>query len=142
MDMVNKRSQVSSWLEGGEQGVTEKDQHPLSLAGPKNKQKKREKLPLAWATGETVSSSENQFQFEKTKSEQRNFVDRVRYLWPSGQYRGWGWRGLQEEVRVVHAWKHMGWGKCGNLRILAFAEPNWDPGYTGISLDDVSGRLW
>jgi beta-glucosidase len=47
MDMVNKRSQVSSWLEGGGQGVTEKDQHPLSLAGPKNKQKKREKLPLA-----------------------------------------------------------------------------------------------
>ena len=36
----------------------------------------------------------------------------------------------------------MGWGKCGNLRILAFAEANWDPGYTGISLDDVSGRLW
>ena len=42
MDMVSKRSQVSSWLEGGEWGVTEKDQHPLSLAGTKNKQKKRE----------------------------------------------------------------------------------------------------
>lgn len=59
MDMVSKRSQVSSWLEGGEWGVTEKDQHPLSLAGTKNKQKKREKSPLAWATGETASSSEN-----------------------------------------------------------------------------------
>lgn len=59
MDMVSERSQVSSWLEGEEYGVTEEDQHPLSLAGPRNKQKKREKSPLAWATGETVSSSEN-----------------------------------------------------------------------------------
>ena len=64
------------------------------------------------------------------------------YLWPSGQYRGWSWRGLQEEVRAVHAWKHMGWRKCGNLKILAFTEANWNPGYTAISLDDVSGRLW
>lgn len=57
--MVGKRSQVSSWLAGGERGGTEEGQHPLSLTGPKNKQKKREKSPLAWATGETVSSSEN-----------------------------------------------------------------------------------
>ena len=39
--MVGKRSQVSSWLEGGAWGRTEEGQHPLSLAGPKNKQKRK-----------------------------------------------------------------------------------------------------
>lgn len=58
VDMVSERSQVSSWLEGEEWGVTEEDQHSLTCRA-QDKQKKREKSPLAWATGETVSSSEN-----------------------------------------------------------------------------------
>lgn len=35
-----------------------------------------------------------------------------------------------------------GMGKCGNLRLLAFTEANWDARHTGIRLDDVSGKLW
>lgn len=82
------------------------------------------------------------FQFEKTKGEWRNFVERVLDTYdPVDSSRDGGGEG-HERVRVVHAWNHTGWRKCGNLRILAFTEANWDPGYPGISLDDVSGRLW
>ena len=112
------------------------------LQGPRISRRKDKNHHLHGLQEKQCLHVKTMFQFEKTGNERRNFVERVLDIYdPVGSSRDGGGEG-RKRVRVVHAWNHMGWGKCGNLRILAFTEANWDPGYTGISLDDVSSRLW
>lgn len=120
VDMVSEEESSKQLARGRGSGVTEEDQHLSDLQGPGQAEEKRKNQHLHGLQEKQCLQVKTRFQFEKTKSEQRSFVERVRYLWPSGQYRGCSWRGLQEEVRVVHAWKHMGWRKCGNLKICIY----------------------
>lgn len=50
------------------------------------------------------------FQFEKTRSERRNFVERVLDICDPVNSSGDGGGEGRKRVRVVHAWNHMGWG--------------------------------